>query len=796
MPEKSEDYIQEEVNNTTEEYIPKRKFSPVFTHPIPSALDELRSGVVKPASPITAIAATQIPVVITAADAAEAENAAKIAAEKAAHAAAVAEEEARIAAEIAAREANFGYHEPTDEEMGYSSSSTENYETLPIAQDFENLTIYNNDNTYTENNNVEGDLLDFNAQTTDMFTDSQQNFNQVDVNNVGFDNSGFESQFNNNFEGQNFDAVDMNANSMIDNSGFVAPQQGNDDFFSNEAQSTDMFADSQQSFNQVDANNVGFDNNGFDSQFNNNFEDQNFDAVDMNANPMSDNSAFSAPAQGNDDFFNQPQQDSNDFFTSEQPANDNFFNNEAQNADMFADSQQNFNQVDANNVGFDNNGFDGQFNDNFEGQNFDAVDMNANAMPDNNGFTAPVQGNDDFFAPQQPSEDAFFNDGSQNNESIAPEMYADNLQNMFANDDSLSSLNDFDDAQEYVPHQNSNDSNFSSFDNNFNDASQGEQSFGSDDMASDPFSNDGWMSQDSTQDSDDVPQAQDFGTKKPSGKKFNLPLLIILIVLVLAIVGGIIYILVNGLPTSSPVSSQPVSAPSQSSSATVSQPEVVEPVVDPIPRDEWYMELVNRDNILDSTFAPETTNVDGVPVDTRIAQALTDMIEAGNATGLDLYVHSGYRTYERQETNYDYQVGLQLAQGLTQAEAEAAAGQITAPPGTSEHNLGLGVDIMSTDNNSYDVSFNDTEEAKWLLENAANYGFILRYPEGKESITGFAFEPWHYRYVGVDQAQKIKDSGLTLEEYLAQDIPTGTPSQAQTADESAVSTVSSSQPVA
>ncbi|MEG2930924.1 MAG: M15 family metallopeptidase, partial [Ruthenibacterium sp.] len=161
--------------------------------------------------------------------------------------------------------------------------------------------------------------------------------------------------------------------------------------------------------------------------------------------------------------------------------------------------------------------------------------------------------------------------------------------------------------------------------------------------------------------------------------------------------------------------------------------------------------------------------------------AVNKMISDGNATGLKLKVVSGYRTYERQKTNYDAQLKKQLAAGKSQADAEAAAGLITAPPGASEHNLGLGMDIMAKNYTTYDEGYAATNEAKWLLENAANYGFILRYPKGSEAITGFEFEPWHYRYVGVDQALRIKASGLTLEEYVAQDAPTGIPAENGTA---------------
>jgi D-alanyl-D-alanine carboxypeptidase len=133
------------------------------------------------------------------------------------------------------------------------------------------------------------------------------------------------------------------------------------------------------------------------------------------------------------------------------------------------------------------------------------------------------------------------------------------------------------------------------------------------------------------------------------------------------------------------------------------------------------------------------------------------MIEAAQADGVSLQVVAGYRSYSRQASAY-------------------TAGTTDVPAGASEHNLGLSVDIMTPSETSYNISaFEATAAYQWLRDNAANYGFILRYPEDATAITGFNYEPWHYRYVGVDQAQKIVASGLTLEQYLAQDIPTGIP---------------------
>ena len=101
-------------------------------------------------------------------------------------------------------------------------------------------------------------------------------------------------------------------------------------------------------------------------------------------------------------------------------------------------------------------------------------------------------------------------------------------------------------------------------------------------------------------------------------------------------------------------------------------------------------------------------------------------------------------------------------------EALAAASRISALPGTSEHETGLAFDIVALSYQNLDRGYADTPEAKWLAENAVDYGFILRYPEGKEEVTGIIWEPWHYRYVGVSIARDVTGAGITLEEYLAE----------------------------
>ena len=190
----------------------------------------------------------------------------------------------------------------------------------------------------------------------------------------------------------------------------------------------------------------------------------------------------------------------------------------------------------------------------------------------------------------------------------------------------------------------------------------------------------------------------------------------------------------------------------------------------PVPLEQapWYLTLANMDHVLPIDWEIDTvTLVNGLEVDARIAGALDDMMEDCRAAGLDPLVCSAYRTVKRQTELFQAKIDAFMADGLSYDEAYEAASAIVAIPGTSEHNLGLAVDICARDYQLLDDAQADTPEQQWLMEHCAEYGFILRYPKGKEDITGIIWEPWHYRYGGVEAAQEIMSSGLCLVEYLA-----------------------------
>ena len=195
----------------------------------------------------------------------------------------------------------------------------------------------------------------------------------------------------------------------------------------------------------------------------------------------------------------------------------------------------------------------------------------------------------------------------------------------------------------------------------------------------------------------------------------------------------------------------------------------VEPV-DTIPRDEWYLKLVNAANPLPDSYGEQemTSFGGGYYFDERIIEPLEEMLDAAEEDDVALRVVSGYRGVERQTSRHEAEVRAYENRGYSEEDALALASMEEPTYWECEHSLGLAVDLMDSAHSATSIAFAETEEFEWLQEHAAEYGFILRYPEDKVEITGMVYEPWHYRYVGKEDAQKIQESGLCLEEYLAQ----------------------------
>ena len=185
-------------------------------------------------------------------------------------------------------------------------------------------------------------------------------------------------------------------------------------------------------------------------------------------------------------------------------------------------------------------------------------------------------------------------------------------------------------------------------------------------------------------------------------------------------------------------------------------------LVFPENEEDWCLILVNKDNPVPDNYSIEFTVLsNGKQVDKRIYPQLQAMFDDARSCGMDLFVREAYRTAEDQQQIKDERIQSFIDEGYTYEEALNYTMQYVAEPGTSEHQLGISVDI----NANNEVSEDDTIYT-WLDENAYKYGFIKRYPENKIDITGINNEPWHYRYVGQKAAKEMKEKDLCLEEYL------------------------------
>jgi D-alanyl-D-alanine carboxypeptidase len=254
------------------------------------------------------------------------------------------------------------------------------------------------------------------------------------------------------------------------------------------------------------------------------------------------------------------------------------------------------------------------------------------------------------------------------------------------------------------------------------------------------------------------PRAIKLRQPKHTGRKIVLAVLSAL--LIIAIGGGVFAFIeygpdlgfslieketVQSEPDEQPLPSEPEIPEEPESEPEPEIPEEPVPEEPKIPKDEWFMLLVNKENPLPEGFSVETAAADNEAhaVDARILEDLSAMLSAGESEGLDFVLYTAFRSVSKQNELF-------------------TAGKTSVPGGSSEHNCGLAVDIGCAKGD-----FEGSPEEAWLLEHAHEYGFILRYPEGKESITGFDHEPWHFRYVGKEQAALIKESGLCFEEYLS-----------------------------
>ena len=174
--------------------------------------------------------------------------------------------------------------------------------------------------------------------------------------------------------------------------------------------------------------------------------------------------------------------------------------------------------------------------------------------------------------------------------------------------------------------------------------------------------------------------------------------------------------------------------------------------------------LVNRQHVISEQYVPDSlrkTQVHGMSQSMRedAAAALEELFQAAQSEGIRLSTVSGYRSYSKQSLIYSRKVG--------RTGSEAEADKLVARPGTSEHQLGLAMDLATRDSSTLSERFASTAEGQWVYANCQRFGFIVRYLKGYEDVTGYSYEPWHIRYVGRENAEAIAASGLPLETYLS-----------------------------
>ncbi len=181
---------------------------------------------------------------------------------------------------------------------------------------------------------------------------------------------------------------------------------------------------------------------------------------------------------------------------------------------------------------------------------------------------------------------------------------------------------------------------------------------------------------------------------------------------------------------------------------------------------QWDLVYWSNGNSVDAMYLNCEEHNSVKAVDRAAYQPLKNMFADAESAGVPLQLVSAYRSIYLQDKLFTRSVNSYISQGYSETDAINKANYSRTFSGTSEHNTGLGFDILQKGNFTLSTSFEDTAQFKWLMENAENYGFILRYNKDKVNETGIMYEPWHFRYVGVEHAKKINELGMCLEEYI------------------------------
>ena len=247
-------------------------------------------------------------------------------------------------------------------------------------------------------------------------------------------------------------------------------------------------------------------------------------------------------------------------------------------------------------------------------------------------------------------------------------------------------------------------------------------------------------------------------------------------VLLLALLGvaGVLYMgieLATGPERTAQAQPTPTRMPAAPIATTLPTPSPEPtPALPAVDTGSWQLRLIRYEKPLGEDFVPESLVEieNGQQMDSRVAPAMKELIADARAAGYSVYVCSGYRDYNTQYIIYfNNHVDVYMAQGMTEEEANAKARLSVNYPGASEHQSGLCADILESADQEMEPYIGGSGLMLWLEEHCAEYGFVVRYPEGKTKITGVEYEPWHLRYVGKEPAAYKMERGLCLEEFLA-----------------------------
>lgn len=199
---------------------------------------------------------------------------------------------------------------------------------------------------------------------------------------------------------------------------------------------------------------------------------------------------------------------------------------------------------------------------------------------------------------------------------------------------------------------------------------------------------------------------------------------------------------------------------------SINQPEQ-SPLEEKVDLRDWKLILVNQEHPIPEDYEVEVAEIEnGYQVDKRILADLSSMLTDARKQGLKPWICSSYRSSAKQTKLFNNKVNQYKQKGYSEQKAYQEASAWIAIPKTSEHEIGLSVDIVSKNYQLLDKKQEQTPEQKWLMENCHHYGFVMRYPTEKKQITKIEYEPWHYRYVGVENAKRMKEMGICLEEYI------------------------------